>query len=180
MSYDLAQVNIGRLAYGLDSPRLADFVNALDPVNAEADTAPGFLWRLQTEDGNATSVAGFAADQGAGVAVIINMSTWRDVESLAAFVYGPMHAAIMRRRREWFLQIEDAYMACWWVPSGLRPTVPEAEERVALLRRDGPTPASFTLKRHFPAPGTAGPGTAGLGTPSPVHAIERDEWMCGV
>jgi Domain of unknown function (DUF3291) len=152
VSYDLAQVNVARLAADLDSPRLADFVNALDPVNAEADGAPGFLWRLQTEDGNATSVAAFAADLGDGVRIITNMSTWRDVESLAAFVYGPMHAAIMRRRREWFLPIQEAYLACWWVPAGHRPTVAEAEHRVALLRRCGPTPASFTLTRHFQAP----------------------------
>jgi hypothetical protein len=170
VSYDLAQVNIARLADDLDSPGLADFVTALDPVNAAADIAPGFVWRLQTEDGNATSVAGFAADQGAGVRVITNMSTWRDVESLAAFVYGPMHAAIMRRRREWFLPIQEAYLACWWVRAGHRPTVAEAEHRVALLRRHGPTPASFTLRRHFPAPGLAGSS----------RATERDAWTCGV
>src|SRR5215472_15959724 len=140
MSYDLAQVNIARLAYDLDSPELTDFVTALDPVNAAADVAPGFVWRLQTEDGNTTSVAAFAADAGDGVRVITNMSTWRDVESLAAFVYGPMHAVIMRRRREWFLPIQKAYMACWWVPSGHRPTIAEAEDRVALLRAYGPTP----------------------------------------
>ena len=170
MSYDLAQVNIARLADDLDSPRLADFVNALDPVNAEADFAPGFAWRLQTEDGNATSVAGFAADTGGGVRVITNMSTWRDVESLAAFVYGPMHAAIMRRRREWFLPITEAYLACWWVPAGHRPTVAEAEDRVALLLRHGPTPAAFTIRRHFPAPGS----------PDPSLAVDVDEWTCGV
>ena len=170
MSYDLAQVNIARLAYDLDSPELTDFVTALDPVNAAADVAPGFVWRLQTEDGNATSVAAFAADTGDGVRVITNMSTWRDVENLAAFVYGSMHAVVMRRRREWFLPIQEAYMACWWVPSGHRPTIAEAEDRVALLRAYGPTPTSFTIKRHFAAPGR----------PAQLEAIERDEWACGV
>jgi hypothetical protein len=170
MSYDLAQVNIARLAADLESPQLADFVRALDPVNAEADVAPGFVWRLQTEDGNATSVPGFAADQGAGAGVITNMSTWRDVGSLAAFVYGPMHVAIMRRRREWFRPIQQAYMACWWVPSGHRPTVLEAEDRVALLRRYGPTPAAFTISKHFPPPGQS----------APSEAVQRDDWKCGV
>jgi len=32
----------------------------------------------------------------------------RDVPSLPAFVYGPAHAAIMRRRRDWFLPAPDA------------------------------------------------------------------------
>src|SRR5580692_175933 len=70
MDYVLAQVNIGRLREPLDSPRLAGFVAALDPVNAAADAAPGFLWRLQTEDGNATSVRAFEWDQAGSAAVI--------------------------------------------------------------------------------------------------------------
>jgi Domain of unknown function (DUF3291) len=168
--YDLAQVNIARLAVGLDSPQLKDFMDALDPVNAEADLADGFRWRLQTEDGNSTAVTGFTGDEADGVGIITNLSTWRDADALAAFVYGPMHAAIMRRRREWFLPIREAFLACWWVPAGHRPTVAEAEHRVRLLRQHGPTPMVFTLKRHFPAPDALQPPTA----------IERGDWLCGV
>ena len=62
MNYHLAQVNIGRLLAPLDSPELAGFVAGLEPVNALADAAPGFIWRLQTEDGNATSVRAFEWD----------------------------------------------------------------------------------------------------------------------
>lgn len=155
MSYDLAQVNIARLAAALDSAELADFMVGLDPVNAMADDAPGFRWRLQTDDGNATGVSGFEAEQGDGVGVIINLSTWLDADSLGGFVYGPLHAAFMRRRREWFLPMRAAYTACWWVPAGHRPDVAEAEDRLGLLRRDGPTPRAFTLRRHFPPPGSA-------------------------
>lgn len=160
MAFELAQVNIARLAASLESEQLADFVAALDPINELADTATGFVWRLQSEEGNATDVAGFESEQGDGVGVIINLSTWRDVESLAAFVYGPMHTEIMRRRREWFLPMREAYTVCWWVPAGHRPTVPEAEERVAMLRVSGPVPEAFTLKRHFPAPDSADPAVA--------------------
>lgn len=170
MSFDLAQVNIARLAADLGSPQLRDFVAALDPVNAEADLADGFRWRMQTEDGNATSVVGFGADQRDGVGVITNMSTWRDVESLAAYVFGPMHTAIMRRRREWFLPMRESYTACWWVPAGYRPSVSEAEDRVRVLRAQGPTPAAFTLKHHFAAPDDA---------QASVPTV-RDDWMCGV
>lgn len=168
--HDLAQVNIARLRAALDSPALKDFVDALDPINALADSAPGFVWRLQTEDGNATSIVGFRDDVGDGVDVITNMSTWSDVESLAGFVFGTMHAAIMRRRREWFLPMREAYTACWWVPRGHRPTVAEAEERLHLLRDQGPSPDAFTIKRHFPQPTYE----------QPDRATERDDWACEV
>jgi hypothetical protein len=154
MSHDLAQVNIARLSATLTNPRLADFVAALEPVNALADAADGFVWRLQTEAGDATQIVAFRGERGDGVGVITNMSTWRDVESLAAFVYRTAHADVMRRRREWFLPIEEAYAVCWWVPADHRPTVEEAEERLHLLRRNGPTPEAFTLRRHFGAPGS--------------------------
>ena len=53
MSWELAQINIGRLLAPTDAPETAGFMNALEPINALADAAPGFLWRLQTEDGDA-------------------------------------------------------------------------------------------------------------------------------
>ncbi len=76
MSYLLAQVNIGRLRAAIDGPELADFVAALDPVNASAEAAPGFVWRLQTEDGNATSIRAFEWDTAGSAGVIVNMSVW--------------------------------------------------------------------------------------------------------
>src|ERR1039458_235465 len=86
VDYVLAQVNVGRLRAPLDSPQLAGFVTALDPVNALADAAPGFVWRLQTEDGNATAVRAFEWDQAGSAGVIMNMSVWESPEALAAFV----------------------------------------------------------------------------------------------
>src|SRR6201996_3018486 len=82
------RVNMGGRREPLDSPLLADFVAALDPVNAVADTAPGFVWRLQTEDGNATALRAFEQDaEGADGGILLNMSVWESVEALAAFVY---------------------------------------------------------------------------------------------
>ena len=97
MRYVLAQVNIGRLQAPLDSPRLAGFMAALDPVNAVADAAPGFVWRLQTEDGNATAVRAFEWDQAGSAGVIMNMSVWESPEALAAFVYSDTHRAVLRQ-----------------------------------------------------------------------------------
>jgi hypothetical protein len=160
MEFVLAQVNIGRLVAPLDSPGLADFVAGLDPVNAVADSAPGFVWRLQTEDGN----------DGAEGGILVNMSVWESVEDLAAYVYGPAHRAVLRRRREWFEQMTVAYTALWWVPRGHLPTLAEAEDRVRHLRAHGPTAHAFTLRVHFPPPGSAGS--------SPLRS--PDEWACTV
>jgi hypothetical protein len=171
MDYVVAQVNIGRLVAPLDSPRLADFAAGLDPVNAVADSAPGFVWRLQTEDGDATALRAFEQDaEGADGGILINMSVWETVEDLAAFVYGEAHLAVLRRRREWFERLTDVYAALWWVPRGHVPAITEAEDRVKHLRAHGPTPHAFTFKVHFPPPG----GTA----PEPRHSPQ--DWACTV
>jgi hypothetical protein len=156
MGYVLAQVNIARLLAPLDSPALADFVVALDPVNAAADAAAGFLWRLQTEDGNATSVHAFEWDQAGSAGVIVNLSVWESAEALAAFVYSDAHRQVLRRRRQWFVPMAQAYTALWWIPRGTVPATVDAEERVRHLRAHGPTPHAFTLRQHFPPPGVAG------------------------
>jgi heme-degrading monooxygenase HmoA len=168
VDYLLAQVNIGRMREPLDSPLLADFVAALEPVNAAADAAPGFIWRLQTEDGNATAVHAFEWDQAGSAGVLVNMSVWESVEALAAYVYSDAHRQVLRRRRQWFERMAEAYAALWWIPRGHVPTTGEAEDRVLHLRKSGPTPYAFTLRVHFPPPGVAGFG--------PIRSPE--EWTC--
>jgi len=103
--FELAQMNVARLKAPLDSPQLADFVGALDGINALADASPGFVWRLQDDSGNATALHPMGED------IIVNMSVWRDPESLQAFVYRSDHAGVMRRRREWFQKME-LYWCC--------------------------------------------------------------------
>ncbi|MFD9302460.1 DUF3291 domain-containing protein [Streptomyces sp. NPDC060048] len=144
MTHELAQVNISRLKYPLESPELEDFVDGLDHVNAVADAAEGFVWRLEGEGGDATDVAVFDDEW-----IIINMSVWRDAASLNAFMYAGRHRELMARRREWFEQVREAMTALWWVPSGERPTVADAEERLLHLREHGPTPYAFTLREQF-------------------------------
>ncbi len=148
MGYELAQVNISRLLQPLDSPLLRDFVAALDPVNAVADAAPGFVWRLQTEDGDATAVRIFDDNW-----LIVNMSVWTSVETLSAYVYDVAHRSIMKRRREWFERPAEAMTALWWVPAGHRPSVAEAEERLTHLREHGPSPFAFTLRNTYTSSG---------------------------
>jgi hypothetical protein len=160
VGYELAQANIARLRAPIDSPRLAEFVSSLDPVNAVADRAPGFVWRLQTEDGNATSVRAFEWDQAGSAGVIVNLTVWESVEALAGFVFSGPHVAVLRRRREWFEPASEAMTALWWVPAGVRPTTLDAEDRIRRLRADGPSRAAFTLRQHYPAPDAAATGPA--------------------
>jgi hypothetical protein len=145
--WHLAQVNIALPREPLDAPLLADFVAALAPVNAVADASPGFVWRLQTDEGDATGVKAFGDDR-----LIVNMSVWESVEALRAFTYGAEHVAVLRRRREWFTRLGAPVTVLWWVPAGTLPTVAEAEERLAALRADGPAPRAFTLREVFPPP----------------------------
>ena len=133
-------------------PAVGGFRRGARPGERCRRAAPGFVWRLQTEDGNATSVEAFTWDAGESAGMIINMSVWTDVEHLTAFVLGDLHRAILRRRREFFQKMAEAYLACWWVPEGHRPSTMEAEERVRYMRAHGPTPFAFTLRHHFPRP----------------------------
>jgi Domain of unknown function (DUF3291) len=144
--FHIAQLNIGRIRGPIDSPIMAEFVALLDPVNAVADASPGFVWRLQTEDGNATAVRPYEDDS-----IAVNMSVWESIDDLAAFVYRSGHVDVMRRRREWFVPIKP-YMVLWWVPAGELPTIEEAQERLDHLRVHGPTPYAFTFKACFPSP----------------------------
>ena len=148
-TYFLAQLNIALPRAPLESEQLAEFMAALDPVNAAADESPGFVWRLQTDDGDATGIRGFGDDR-----LIINMSVWESLAALRQFVYasGGSHLGVMRRRREWFERMAKSHLVLWWVPAGHQPSLREAEERLAMLRDLGPTPSAFSFRHSFPAP----------------------------
>jgi hypothetical protein len=150
--HHIAQCNIARLRAPLDSPLLAGFVAALEPINQLADRSPGFVWRLQTEDGDATAIRAFDDES-----LIVNLSVWESVEQLAAFAYEGQHLAVMRGRRQWFERIADAYLVLWWVPAGTVPTVAEARNRLDVLRQRGPSPEAFTFRTTVPAPGEPSP-----------------------
>lgn len=146
--WELAQVNVGRLVAPLTDARLQWFVDALAPVNAVADAAPGFRWRLMTDAGDATAVPVFDDES-----LIVNMSVWASVEALTEFVYRDRaHLDVLRRRRDAFTHMAEAFQVLWWVPEGHRPTVPEAERRLLHLREHGPTAWAFTFRVPFPMP----------------------------
>lgn len=135
----LAQHNIARLAWPLDDPRVADFVDALDRVNGIAERSPGFVWRLQDLGGNATEIAWDPSDP----RMIVNMSVWQDLASLEAFVWKTVHRQFYARRTEWFEVLEAQHFVMWPIAAGHRPTLDEAREQLDHLRRHGDTPHAF-------------------------------------
>jgi heme-degrading monooxygenase HmoA len=141
----LAQVNIGRTKAPLESPTMAGFVARLDELNALADRSPGFVWRLQTAEGNATYLRPYDDDR-----ILFNLSVWESAEALQAYVYASAHAEALRQRHEWFEKFAGAYLALWWVPEGHRPSVDEAKKRLAHLAEKGATPFAFTFRARFP------------------------------
>ena len=142
--FDLAQFNIARMVAPSDSPELSGFMNALDEINALADESPGFVWRFQNEDGNATSERPYEDDM-----VLINLGTWSSVDALSDYVYRTAHAEYLRRRRGWFERMDEPMIVLWWVPAGHRPTVDEGVARLEHLRQHGPSAHAFTFRHRF-------------------------------
>jgi hypothetical protein len=145
--YQLAQCNIGRAKGPMDGSIMAGFAARLADINALADGAPGVVWRLQTAEGNATSLHVFDDER-----LLLNMSVWESPEHLRAFVYRSDHINVMRQRKAWFEKFEGIYLAMWWVPAGHIPTPQEAKERLAHLQEHGESAHAFSFGRIFPAP----------------------------
>ena len=144
----LAQVNIGRIRGPLDGPVMAGFMARLDEINALAERSPGFVWRLQTDEGKAPDLRPHAEDG----SILINMSVWESLEALQQYVYKSAHVGPLRDRKQWFEPMEGPILALWWVPAGHIPTVEEAKDRLAHLRQQGPSPGAFTFRTPFPPP----------------------------
>lgn len=164
MNWELAQVNIGRLVAPEGDPRVQEFFDELDRINALAEASAGFVWRLQTEAGNATAI-----QPTADPLLIVNMSVWRDADALFDFVYRSAHTPVMAKRKQFFQRFEGHYQALWWVPAGHRPKVEAAFAKLWHLDRFGPTPYAFTFKARFPQPDQDG---------RPVD-MEPDPWCVG-
>jgi hypothetical protein len=146
-AYALAQLNVARAVAPLDAPELADFVAQLDAINGLAERSPGFVWRLQDESGNATSVR-----VGNDPRVIVNLTVWETIDDLFAFTYRSDHRQVFARRFEWFERWDGPSTVLWWQPAGTIPSLDDAFRRLAGLAELGPTPEAFTFKQRFPPP----------------------------
>ncbi len=147
MAFHLAQINIGRILAPTDHPVMKEFMDNLDAVNAMAEATPGFVWRLQSESGNATDVP-YSDDP----FLLVNMSVWESIESLHAFTYKSHHLEFFKKRAQWFEKAKTPTYALWWIPAGHIPTVQEAKERLEHYQKHGSTEYSFWFSQPFPKP----------------------------
>ncbi len=137
-SRHLAQLNIGRFRYPTDDPRMADFMNNLDLVNALAERSKGFVWRLKDETNNATNIRPFDDPN-----MAVNLSVWESIETLERFVWQTVHKRFYGRRPEWFGKMAGPHFVMWWIPVGHVPVMTEAKERLAHLAANGPSDHAF-------------------------------------
>lgn len=142
--FNLAQINIAKAKAPLDSEIMKGFVERLDEINVLADAAPGFVWRLQSEEGDATSIQAFKDPL-----ILVNMSVWENLESLKEYVYKSLHVDVLRGRKQWFDKLEHMHQALWWIPTGHIPTVEEGKEKLQLLDKTGPSESAFTFSKPF-------------------------------
>jgi hypothetical protein len=146
VEHHLAQVNIGKMLGLIDAPVMADFVANLDRINTLAESSAGFVWRLKDEGNNATSFKVYD-----DALIIMNLSVWETLDDLVAYVYRSDHAAIFRRRQEWFEKMTRPYATLWYVPQGTVPSPQDAVERLDHLEAHGETPYAFSFKKKFTA-----------------------------
>ena len=147
LTHHLAQLNIARSRAPLTDPIMAGFVEQLDTINALAEQSTGFVWRLKTDDGNATSIHAFDDDL-----LIVNMSVWESLDALYEFTYKSDHVQVFRRRTDWFERMTAPALTMWWLPAGDVPSVEQAKQRLEHLHHHGCTAHAFNFKTHFPAP----------------------------
>ena len=142
-NFNLAQVNIAKRLAPMDDPIMQDFVNNVEKINAIADVSDGFIWRMQDEDKD-LGVAVFKDDS-----ILINISVWKDLESLFNYTYNSGHIEVFKRKKEWFSKIKMMHMAFWYVPEGYEPTFQDAKNRLDYLNNHGDTPYAFSFKSKF-------------------------------
>ena len=140
----IAQVNIAKMKDTMESELMSDFVGALEEVNALAESASGFKWRLKGDDDNAMAIRVFEDNF-----LIINMSVWEDVESLKSFVYSGRHIDVYRKKKKWFHSMSDHHMAMWFIEKDHIPTPEEAKEKLSYMNENGESIHAFTFKGKY-------------------------------
>jgi hypothetical protein len=150
--FQLAEFNIARLTHPLDDAESAEFVAALEPVNAIAEATPGFVWRLKDDDGQSSTYVTMAEID--DPLTIVNYSIWADLESLQHFVTRSGHGAYLRRRRDWFEPADGPSTVCWWIPAGTIPDLSDAHRRLVHLGDNGRSEIGWPVNNPMPAPTT--------------------------
>jgi hypothetical protein len=147
MKYHIAQINIAQLKAPLEDPAMSEFMDSLEEINAVAEESPGFVWRFQTDRGNATDLRLYDDDR-----ILFNLSVWESVQELKTYVYKSAHGDVMGKRQQWFEKLGRISFGLWWVEAGHIPSVDEAKQRLEYLNSNGVSAWAFDFKHSFPAP----------------------------
>ena len=147
MEYQLAQVNTAKMNADLDDPIMSGFVQRLDEINTLAEGSKGFVWRLQTEEGDATYLRPFDDAR-----ILFNMSVWETLEDLRGYVYASKHIELLKSKASWFAKLGEPHLALWWVNKGHIPSVEEALEKLKVIKANGPSAEAFTFAKPYPKP----------------------------
>ena len=140
-TYQLAELNVGRLLASTDDPRVAEFMNNLDRINGLGKRMPGFVWMMEGsgEPGTGNTENNIGDDP----QFVANLTVWQDVPSLEKFVWGTIHKQFYERRTEWFEVLGDMHFVMWWVPVGHEPSLDEALAKLKHLDAYGDSEAAF-------------------------------------
>ncbi len=148
--YHLAQANVAYAIAPHDDPRMAEYMARLDEINQLAEASAGFVWRYLTDSRDP------AQREFADPRVLFNMSVWESIDALHAYTYRTVHAEVYASRKRWFIDekavVGGHALAMWWIPRGERPTVADAQARLAHITEHGPSERAFTFKRRFAPP----------------------------
>ncbi len=141
----LAQLNIAEAIAAIDDPIMSDFVDNTERINALAEVHPGFIWRLKGEDSDDSySIQAFDSEY-----MLVNMSVWKDRESMFDYVYNSGHVEIFKRRKEWFRKMPKMHMVLWYIEDGHIPTLEEGKERLLHLQNNGESEYAFSFKSKY-------------------------------
>ncbi len=148
IKYHIAQLNISKMiGVSINDESMKDFVAQLDTINLLGEQSDGFVWRLKSNEGNATAYNPYADER-----VIINFTVWQAVDQLKNFVYNTIHKLVMKDRKKWFENLGQPSYVLWYVPEGFIPTLDEAVERLAYLQKNGASKYAFDFKNIFLPP----------------------------
>ena len=139
-------MNLARLLHPADDPRVAEFVQGVDAVNAVAERSPGFIWRLTAPVSRTAGSGNFEAIDADDPLIASSVSVWEDPESLRHFVHKTLHGVFLRKRTEWFEPLSGPVYVIWPVAGDARPGMAEAKVKLAELARDGASAAVYDFK----------------------------------
>jgi Domain of unknown function (DUF3291) len=146
-TFHISQVNVAQAKADMGSEVMQGFVSRLDEINALADSANGFIWRLKEDSGSATAIRVFDDPL-----LLINMSVWANLESLKNYVYKSLHVELIKDRDAWFNKMGESHQALWWIPAGHFPSIEEAQKQLEYIRKHGPSAQAFKFAKPFPRP----------------------------